>query len=937
MRLGRVFVSSVFGGLLDLRQVVAEAARLAGLEAVLAEHHVAQAGAVKDALVREIGLCDIYVGLFDRRRGTVPPKGTTDKRAITEEELRTARELGLRCLVFLSKAKGSKREPGLAEFLAAEVTEYESGVWTRPYTRKTLRRELVAALSAVKPKVVLALARGDGGLEATVHLAGVQPAWKGKARIGPVMVDLSLPYAATATFDAFRAGSDSRGRLSEAELESAGQALGRAAIPGSLGAALDGVLDLAAASGRLVTLVVRTGDPAALGFPWELLSLPRHPLPVREGLAEIVRRIPHPGDDADPARDPAPSVPPPHLSVLAFTAAPVEDLQIAAGPGAEGFADADLFWEREQERLMAAFEDLLSEGRGHLSLPDTGDTETLRRQLALRSRPGLVHISRHGGAAVSPTGTPLPVLFLEDGDGRRAPESARDLLSWARATPGAASLELVVLAACSTAGAPAQGRGSGLQSAAVPAAATRNEAAGLAEALVDGGLARVLGMQSTISDEGATAFTEAFYRSLARGTDLPAALRAGRVELAAAGRKHEWAVPTLLVRGDAGPLAAPEGSALPPADVLTVPRRAFQLAGISYLDAGYVGRRDAERKLGRAFDRGEPVLVIHGLGGMGKSTLASHFLQRRQDQGARLLRLHAGRRLAPERLLDEVAALVKVSRPAHLPLGEAELAFRNSLSREFGRVEPTMLYLDNFEDNQDEEGAFLDPGLGEAVADLAGLGRGGFRLLITSRVPVRLPGAHATWNLDLGELPASSCRKLRLLDPQGLGKLRPDSWTRVLQSLGGHPKSLELLGAYVRSGSGRAETLLASFEEAMSQVDTGLAETHQLRGRRLLVDTVLAQVPAERLPAFDRLCLLCEPFSTGELVELLAADGVAPPEADLAWLRSHGLLATPLDLRHSPVAMRCTASLHAAAREPWRPTKATRPLAIGIGGSPITS
>src|SRR6185295_7292764 len=53
MELGRVFVSSVFGGMLDLRQLAADAARLVGLEPVLTERHAAQVGAVRDALARE--------------------------------------------------------------------------------------------------------------------------------------------------------------------------------------------------------------------------------------------------------------------------------------------------------------------------------------------------------------------------------------------------------------------------------------------------------------------------------------------------------------------------------------------------------------------------------------------------------------------------------------------------------------------------------------------------------------------------------------------------------------------------------------------------------------------------------------------------------------------------------------------------------------------
>jgi hypothetical protein len=69
MELGRVFISSVFGGILGLRDLAGDAARLVGLEPVLTEDHVAQAGTVRERLEKEIALCDTYVGLFDRRRG----------------------------------------------------------------------------------------------------------------------------------------------------------------------------------------------------------------------------------------------------------------------------------------------------------------------------------------------------------------------------------------------------------------------------------------------------------------------------------------------------------------------------------------------------------------------------------------------------------------------------------------------------------------------------------------------------------------------------------------------------------------------------------------------------------------------------------------------------------------------------------------------------
>src|ERR1700688_3074983 len=63
--------------------------------------------------------------------------------------------------------------------------------------------------------------------------------------------------------------------------------------------------------------------------------------------------------------------------------------------------------------------------------------------------------------------------------------------------------------------------------------------------------------------------------------------------------------------------------------------------------------------------------------------------------------------------------------------------------------------------------------------------------------------------------------------------------------------------------------------EALETLDGKLAAARQRRGRRLLVDTVLAEVPDERRPAFDRLCLLEQPLPSDELTGLLGAEGLA--------------------------------------------------------------
>ncbi len=857
---------------------------------------MAQPGSVRDALAREIAACDTYVGLFDRRRGTVPKGSEEDRsRAITEEEFALARERGLRCLVFLSRAAAVDREPGLNDFLEAEVTEYSSGLWTRPYDdQAALRREIAAGLAALRPRVVLALAPGAEGLEAKLFLGGVAPAWPKEAVLGPVPVQLDLSSTSRQVLDLFRRGAESRNRLKEDAIRFLGQELGSAALPDGLGEALAEVLDLAAHFHQLVTLEVRTADPAALALPWELVSLPRHPLPVQEGLVEIVRRIPGPGEPVDPIEDTAATIPAGHLSILGFTAAPVEDEAFEARLGTGGFGASELFWEKEQEQLLVALEGLLRERRGRLILPDTGETEDLRHRLAQADRPQVVHISCHGSVLREKDGDAEPVLLLEDAEGRRAPLQADDLLAWIRSAPGEApEIALLVLAACSTAGAVGEGGPAPGHRAVVEAAEARevDEATGLAETLVRGGLLRVLGMQSTVSDRGATAFAAAFYARLSDGADLSLALRAGRVEIAARGQAHEWAVPTLTTRCDAGPLVAPKGSAPPVAHPFEAVRGAFEIEGISYLDAGYVGRRETERRLRRAFEQ-DRLIAIHGLGGIGKSTLAARFLERRETEGWKVLILYAGRELAPATVFEEVATKLGLARPAGVPPEQAEELLRQEM-KEALRAEPSVLFLDNFEDNQDGDGNLKNPELGKALLELARLGGERFRLLFTSRHRVHLgPGPLKVRSIDLGELSPSGCRKLRQLPRfEEIGKLPEETWQRALLHFGGHPKALELLEGFLREQPDRARQLLADMGSAVAAVGEDLKAEQQDKGRKLLVENVLATVPAERRPAFDRLCLLETPLPTEELETLLAAEGLATPAGDLGWLRDHGFLA----------------------------------------------
>jgi len=99
--------------------------------------------------------------------------------------------------------------------------------------------------------------------------------------------------------------------------------------------------------------------------------------------------------------------------------------------------------------------------------------------------------------------------------------------------PGAEPPALLVLSACSTSVQPSGDASSGPGFRGQAAEAVAVEAPGLAERLLREGLPRVLGMQSTVSNTGATAFAGGLYSALGRGIDFGAALRAGRAELTA--------------------------------------------------------------------------------------------------------------------------------------------------------------------------------------------------------------------------------------------------------------------------------------------------------------------------------------------------------------------------------------------------------------------
>jgi hypothetical protein len=635
----------------------------------------------------------------------------------------------------------------------------------------------------------------------------------------------------------------------------------------------------------LLPLEIRSCDGELLHLPWELLHLPGKGLLVREGRMEVFRRVigageplhaDAPGPREDLADDP--------LRLLGLTPSPEIDQHLREGLGAAGFIDSRLFWEREQERLLVAMEPLLLQGRGLLHLPDEATLEHLSALLAVYQDLDILHLACHGGFPVVEPGQPLrPMVVLEDKTGKHRWVSAGELGGALRTALGDRNLPLAVISACDSAVARRSSEG------VIP-----SFAAALLALAVD----RTLGFQAKISDHGGIAFAAAFYASLAQGEDLLGALRSGRVALIRYGESGEWLLPALFVRCDPGPLISGFGPAAG-APALQVGDSSFAAAGISSLTDGFVGLRYLERDLTASWREGKRLIVLHGLGGIGKSTLACRFLDRRRADGCRVHALYAGRALSVDDLRRDLARHLGVMPPDPAAAANAEILerrWREVLSAALEAGPPTFYLLDNFEEHQTTAGGLKKGALGAALGQLATLP--GLCLVITSRHVLRLPpnalDAELQSTHDVGDLPASACRKLRVLDPRGLGTLSAHDWLRALDLFGGHPKALLLLGAFLRHHPDDGGPLLDRLAEGLAVVDGQLAAERHEQGRRLLLGDLLADLPDAHRAAFDRLCLLSVPVDRDDLLQLLTADGCAEPAAALDWLQDRGLLAPVL-------------------------------------------
>ena len=524
-------------------------------------------------------------------------------------------------------------------------------------------------------------------------------------------------------------------------------------------------------------LLIRGTDRDVLNLPWELVELSPD-LPVGCDAAWSLRRTPL--DRLAPVDGPLEPGP---LRILFLAAAPVDQ--------------AALDYEREEDAMLRATAHLRDEVVLHFA--ETGSFDELA-ELVAETRPHVVHLSGHGKVHEG-SGT----FAFEDERGKTDSREAGEIVANVfRGSP----VRCVFFNGCQT---------------------SQAAVAGLCQALVGAGVPLVLGWAASVADDMATEFTESFYRRLIRGEPVAVAAAHARHAIRRRGQIRQglvnlqdatFALPQVYCSVPGGELY---DRAAPPI-AYAGPRTEYTLLGdgIKGLRQGYVGRRREGQRLVPTLRDGDVTLaVITGLGGAGKSTLATRAANRLKAAGFRVVPVRAvggdrpadGARQTLTKLIDALdrSFLAEQREDLHglLTDGKIPMAQRLKLAVEGLNELRLALVLDNFEDVLElETRRIADPELAGLYAHLATHLTRGSCVLVTCRyLPAETPDPAAQptiRHVALPDLEEHNVVKFLRRDPVvdrriHRGELPENLLALLHRKLGGTPGFLEGMRRVLRT------------------------------------------------------------------------------------------------------------------------------------------
>ena len=531
-------------------------------------------------------------------------------------------------------------------------------------------------------------------------------------------------------------------------------------------------------------LKISSDDPRVLAWPWEALYNPKTGTLAHH--CRIERQISKNVPDPLPLPE---NLPKDRINILLVIARPHGDQDV-------GFhALSRPLVELARVQQLPVHIDVLR--------PPTFDR--LRQQL--HDKPGfyhIVHFDGHGGYGATEERISSDVfkssvqgrLLFENDEAEAAPvEAAKlsELLAEYR-------IPIMVLNAC--------------QSARIDDQA-EDAFASVAAALLKAGIRSVVAMGHSLYVSGAQQFVPAFYRRLLETANPAEAVRAGRQAMLAHDQRpcllgeyplQDWLVPVLYQQMQpdetvlARPVAAAPGDGKFPfeendtPDLL--PEQARQLG-----DDGFIGRQQAVQRLERVrLQHAQAAFLIHGMAGVGKTTLAKGFLHWLRDTGG--LEQQVTQQVfwfsfdairSTEYVINQLVDGI-FGTDARAAALEQKLAGLIKVFREH----PFLLIWDNFESASGLAGTEVRPMLSEddrgLLKELLAELRGGkTKVLITSRSAEKWLSTGECFRLPLSGLRGEELWQFcnQVLRDLGLKIKRDDEdFRKLIEELDGHPLAL---------------------------------------------------------------------------------------------------------------------------------------------------
>lgn len=491
-----------------------------------------------------------------------------------------------------------------------------------------------------------------------------------------------------------------------------------------------------------------SAEAAALqGLPWEALY--DGSVFISVGLGTGLSRRPNRFSSSSRTDRPRPP-----LRMIVFASSPLDLTD-----------DERLQVELEQDAIRRAVRPQIDRGAMIVDVQDEATLENFSDVLAADY--DIIHITGHGLSLREGGG----ILFEDDKGGSRGvtPGELEALFRMSERRS-----RLVVISAC--------------QSARAPQFAGTN----LANRLISTGVASVVAMQFTLSDQAGLLFAQKMYGSITEGESLEQAVTQGRRVLLStpSPQLQADAIAPVLFVADGECLRTSEPVAAPPKDTAYFPRA---------LKQAFLGRRRELRIIRDALTNDARAVVIHGLVGIGKTALAQESAQRLAPHFQHVVFLDAEKCSTANTLKNAILTCGIHNEPKEKQ-AVTPLQSRAAASSGASADASVLIVIDGFEIFLSKDGGCVrisDRSLEDLLVSWIGSRNNQCRFLIMSRLSFCFGDSEpkGVRQIALGELSATETDGLvRSFDIERSQTLREiHVWSKLLPDAGGHPGILQRL------------------------------------------------------------------------------------------------------------------------------------------------